>query len=68
MSTELHDLRAKVTAETHVWLEAVHRVTGRDVAEIVRSHLHEIALRELRVASVMQRLAHAEGISGNERE
>lgn len=65
MSAELRDLRTKVTAETHVWLEAVHRVTGKDVAEIVRNQLHEIALRELRIASVAQALAKAEGITGH---
>lgn len=65
MSLDLRDLRAKITPETWCWLEATHRITGRDIAEIVREHLHDIALNQLRIASVANRLLDAEGLSGS---
>ncbi|PJK01468.1 hypothetical protein CO615_04100 [Lysobacteraceae bacterium NML75-0749] len=68
MTAPLKDLRAKVTAETWCVIEARHRVTGEQHAEIVRGILHDWALAEMRKATVMQGLLKAEGIGGNVRE
>lgn len=63
MSLPLRDLRAKVTVESDVALEAVSRVTGKDKSEIVRGVLHEWALQQMDAATVLGRLMVAEGIS-----
>ena len=63
MSTPLIDFRGKISPETHVVLEALNRATGRDKSEIAREVLHRFALEQLHAASVMQRLANAEGVS-----
>ena len=63
VSTPLIDFRGKISPETHVVLEALNRATGRDKSEIAREVLHRFALEQLHAASVMQRLANAEGVS-----
>lgn len=68
MTAPLKDLRAKVTPETWCVIEARHRVTGEQHAEIVRGILHDWAVSELRKAKVMQGLLMAEGIGGNVRD
>lgn len=68
MSEDLHDLRAKITTETHVVLEAEHRVTGRDKSEIVREILHGWASKRLDVVRVTGALLAAEGVIGSIRE
>jgi hypothetical protein len=65
VSTPLNDFRGKITIETHVALEALSRATGRDRAEIARDVLHRWASEQLYAASVMQRLATAEGVTGD---
>lgn len=62
MSAELKDLRAKITLETHCWLEAEARATGRDKPEIVREILHQHALRKIREAEILEGLLKAEGV------
>lgn len=68
MTAPLRDLRAKVTTETYVVLEAMRRTDGRDHSEIVRDVLHKWALQQLNAASVMTKLAASEGVTGNVRE
>lgn len=63
MSLPLRDLRARVSVETDVVLESLHRATGKEKAEIAREVLHEWASRQLDAASVMQQLSAVEGIS-----
>lgn len=64
MSAELRDLRAKITTEADIALEAASRITGKDKAEICREVLHRWALEEIRKATVMHRLLTAEGLPG----
>lgn len=68
MSSELRDLRAKVTAEAYCVLEAETRVTGKEKSEIVREILHAWALEQMRKATVLDRLLIAEGMAGIGRE
>lgn len=65
MSTPLIDFRGKITTETHVALEALHRATGMDRAEIARDVLHRWASEQLYASSVMQRLAANEGLTAS---
>ena len=64
MSLPLRDLRAKVTVETDVVLEAEHRTTGRDKSEIARDWLHEKALSVINTHTVLVQLMASEGIEG----
>lgn len=63
MSLPLIDFRGKITTETHVALEALHRATGMDRQEIARDVLHRLASEQLYASSVMQKLMTAEGLS-----
>lgn len=63
MSAELKDLRTKISIETHCWLEAEARATGRDKPEIVRDILHKHALQKIREADILDGLLKAEGVS-----
>lgn len=63
MSLPLIDFRGKITTETHVALEALHRATGMERQEIARDVLHRWASEQLYAATVMQKLAAAEGVS-----
>lgn len=65
MSQELRDLRAKITVETDAVLDSISTVTGRDRSEIVREWLHERALREIAVHTVLDRKLKAEGLKGS---
>ena len=64
MSIELHDLRGKITARTHCALEARHRATGKDRAEIVREILDAWAAEEVHAANVLHRMLRGEGLPG----
>jgi hypothetical protein len=64
MSAELKDLRGRITVETHCVLEAEHRVSGEDRAEIVRRVLHEWAMQKLEAAKVADGLLRSEGLPG----
>ncbi len=59
----MHDFRGQLTDEAHVVIEARSRVTGRTHQDIVREIVHEWALSRLAEASLMHRLAKAEGIT-----
>lgn len=65
MSSPLKDFRGKITAETHVALEAEARITGRDRSDIARELLHAWAVKKLHAASVLTGLALTEGIAGS---
>ena len=64
MSAELKDFRGKITTETDAVLEAINRVEGRDKSEIAREVLHEWAVRQIHVATLVARLHKGEGSSG----
>lgn len=64
MSADLIDFRGKITAEIDAVLEAVHRVSGRDRAEIVRSVLAEWAAQKIHEASLLDTLLQREGLRG----
>ena len=64
MSAELHDFRGKITARTDCALEARHRATGKDRAEIVREILDEWAAEEVHAANVLHRMLRGKGLPG----
>ena len=75
MSAELFDLRAKVTLQTHLALQAYAMTHGLDQSEVVRDILHAWAVRQIHAASLLQAslrregmTAAAEGIAGKTRE
>lgn len=59
----MHDFRGQVTDEAHVVLCAISRTTGKTHQDIARDVLHAWAVERLHEATLMQRLAAAEGIS-----
>jgi hypothetical protein len=63
MSLPLRDFRGKISVESDVVLESLHRATGKEKSEIARDVLHEWACRQLEAASVMAKLSAVEGIS-----
>lgn len=63
MSLPLRDLRAKISVEADIALEAIHRATGKEKSEIAREVLHGWALQQLDAASVMAKLVVVEGIA-----
>lgn len=63
MSLPLRDLRAKISVEADIALEAIHRATGKEKSEIAREVLHGWALQQLDAASVMAKLVVVEGIT-----
>lgn len=64
MTAELIDFRGKITAEIDAALEAVHRASGRDRAEIARSVLAEWAAQKIHEASLLDQLLQREGLRG----
>lgn len=64
MSIELVDFRGKITPETHAALEALSRATGRDRAELVRDWLHEKAVEQIHIATVLHQQLLAKGMPG----
>lgn len=64
MSADLIDFRGKITAEIDAALEAVHRASGRDRAEIARSVLAEWAAQKIHEASLLDHLLQREGLRG----
>lgn len=64
MSLELRDLRVKLTVEGHAWLEARSRESGDEMSHILRDLLHQKAISEMRVATVMDQLLRREGLPG----
>jgi len=68
VSLELEDFRGKITRLTWCYLEAEHRIGGKDQSEIVRDILHEWAELKHRAAIEAQKLLAVKGTSGNVRE
>jgi hypothetical protein len=68
MSTELRDLRAKITVETDCVLDSIARGTGRERSEIVREWLHQKALEYMAVQKILNKRMAAEGITGQDGE
>ncbi len=64
MSADLIDLRAKITEKSNQVLEAHARARNLDKSEIVRSVLDEWAIKEIHVATLVQRLTRGEGQDG----
>lgn len=64
MSSELKDLRAKITPRTNAVLEALNRTTGRDKSEIVRDILEKWADEQIHAATLIDRLLIGEGEPG----
>lgn len=62
MSLPLKDAHVRLTAETNVALDAHARVNGKKKVEMASEVLHEWAMNQLHLASVMQRMAAVEGI------
>jgi len=56
------DFRGKLTEETRIWLEHTSRRTGRDKQDIVREHLHKIAVAELHDANDLATYARQQGL------
>lgn len=65
MSAELRDFRGKITDLAWAYLEAEHRISGKDQSEIAREILHEWAELKHRAAIEAQKILAAEGTSWN---
>lgn len=62
MSKPKADLkRLRISAETRAWLQAEATSSGKSQQEIVRSVLHEMALKKIHAANLLSALATAEG-------
>ena len=61
MSTELIDMRARITERAAQVLEAHARAHTVDKADVVRAVLDEWAAKEIHVATMVQRLTRSEG-------
>lgn len=66
MSADLKDFRGKLTALTWCYVEAEHRATKEDHAEIVRKILHAWAERKHRAHIEAAKLLEAEGLVGED--
>lgn len=64
MSTELIDLRAKITDLADAVLDVQRDLTGKDRSEIVRDVLHEWATRKASEASLLCKTLTAKGFNG----
>lgn len=63
-TTDLQDLRAKITRRAHVMLLAKSQATGRDISQLAREVLDAWAADEIHAASVMARVLRGEGYLG----
>lgn len=64
MTTELRDLRAKVTVETDAVLDSQAKSSGKDRSEIVREVLHAWALDRIHEGTLLNARLKAEGLGG----
>lgn len=62
MSLELKDFRGRITVETDCVLEALCKTTKKDKAEIAREWLHEKAMEQVHIASLVQANLIREGL------
>jgi len=63
MAADLRELRAKITVETDLALEAVCRAFKRDKSDVVREVLHGWALKKIIESNVHRNLRRGEGIA-----
>jgi hypothetical protein len=63
VSIELRDLRAKITPEADICLEAEAQAAGKDKSEVVREVLQAWALTRIHTCNVVVRRLEAEGHS-----
>ncbi len=64
VSLDLHDLRTKITAQAHAWLDAQHRVSGEEISAIVRGIVELHVEKQIEVARVADALMRREGLPG----
>lgn len=65
MSLELRDLRAKITIETELALDAYAAAHGIEKSEAVRDLLHLWAVKQVHAATLLQRAMKREGLTGH---
>ena len=68
MSLELRDLRAKITIETELALDAYAAAQGIEKSEAVRDLLHVWAMKQLHASTLLQRAMKREGLAGHSGE
>ncbi len=68
MSLELVDLRAKISMQTHLALQAYARAHGLDQSEVVRDILGEWGARQVHAARVLLSGLQREGLGGKGEE
>lgn len=66
MADELRDLRAKITVETDVVLDALSKIRGVERSEIVREVMHKFALEYIAVSTVIDCGLRHEGLRAPE--
>jgi hypothetical protein len=61
---DLIDFRGKITPRSHSVLTAIARATGKDLAEVAREWLDEMAETRIHEATLIVRLTRGEGHAG----
>lgn len=65
MSEELQDLRAKITIEAKLALDAASEITGMEVSELVRNILHRWAIQQRLIGKLLDKKWKAQGLTGS---
>jgi len=65
MSLDLRDLRAKITIETELALDAYAAAHGIEKSEAVRDLLHVWAVKQVHAATLLQQSMKREGLAGH---